>query len=111
VLTDVFRARVFWLGTKPLSAGRRYLMKYLTAEIPVEIQKIERAIDTADLSDKPTDEVARDMVADIVVRARRLIALDDQKHHPRAGASCWSRISRSSAAAPSRWRATPISAG
>jgi bifunctional enzyme CysN/CysC len=85
MLTDVFRARVFWLGAKPLSAGRRYLMKCYTAEIPVEIQKIERAIDTADLADKPTEEVARDMVADIVVRARRLVALDDRNTNLRAG--------------------------
>jgi bifunctional enzyme CysN/CysC len=61
------------------------LMKYNTAEIPVEIQKIERAIDTTDLIDKPTDSVARDMVADIVLRARRLVALDDQKANIRAG--------------------------
>ncbi len=85
VLTDVFRARVFWLAEKPLAEGQRYLMKYNTAEIPVEIQKIERAIDTTDLIDKPTDSVARDMVADIVLRARRLIALDDQKANARAG--------------------------
>jgi bifunctional enzyme CysN/CysC len=85
VLTDVFRARIFWLGDKPLSLGQRYLMKYNTAEIPVEIQKIERAIDTTDLVDQPVDHVARDMVADIVLRARRLVALDDHKAHASAG--------------------------
>ena len=101
-LTDVFRARVFWLGDKPLSVGQRYLMKYNTAEIPVEIQKIERAIDTTDLIDKPTDSVARDMVADIVLRARRLVALDDQKANmARRPLRADAAISPSSAAAPS----------
>lgn len=85
VLTDVFRARVFWLGQKPLTKGGRYLMKYSTAEIPVEIQTIERVIDTTDLADRPCDAVARDMVADIVLRARRLVALDEQKANARAG--------------------------
>lgn len=85
ILTDVFRARVFWLGQKPLGCGQRYRMKYGTAEIPVEIQLVERAIDTADLSEKPVDAVARDMVADIVLRARGLVALDDYKTNARTG--------------------------
>jgi bifunctional enzyme CysN/CysC len=78
ILTDVFRARIFWLGHASLSPGRRYLLKYYTVEIPVEVQSIERVIDTADLSDKPTDAVGRDMVADVVLRTRRLVALDDR---------------------------------
>jgi bifunctional enzyme CysN/CysC len=85
VLTDVFRARLFWLGIAPLVVGQRCIMKYLTAEHPVEIQQIERVIDTADLSEQPTDRVLRDMVADVIVRVRRLVAVDDGGAHQRAG--------------------------
>jgi bifunctional enzyme CysN/CysC len=85
VLTDVFKARIFWLGTRPVEAGRRYLMKYLTAEIPVEVQAIERVLDTAELAEQPIDQVACDQVADIVLRTRRLIAVDDHRAGPHAG--------------------------
>ncbi|MBV9522221.1 MAG: adenylyl-sulfate kinase, partial [Alphaproteobacteria bacterium] len=85
VLTDVFRARIFWLAQKPLSRGQRYRMKHNTAEIPIEIQQVERVIDTADLSEHSVDAVARDMVADIVLRARGLVAIDDVKDNPRTG--------------------------
>jgi bifunctional enzyme CysN/CysC len=60
-------------------------MKYFTAEIAVEVQAIERVIDTADLAEQPIDHVARDQVADIVLRARHLIAVDDHKAGPHAG--------------------------
>jgi bifunctional enzyme CysN/CysC len=85
VLTDVFRARVFWLGERPLERGARYRMKCQTAESEVEIQAIDRVIDTADLSERPVAAAERDMVADVVIRARGLLAVDDYRTGPRTG--------------------------
>ena len=38
--TNVFRARIFWLGRAPLEVGRRYKLKLATMEHAVEVQAI-----------------------------------------------------------------------
>ena len=75
-LSNVFRGRLFWLGRAPLQVGKRYKMKLCTAEYPVEVQAIERVIDVSDLGMREAQEVERNAVAEVVLRARGLIALD-----------------------------------
>ena len=74
--TNVFRARLFWLGRRPLEVRRTYTLKLNTRQVPVEVQAIERAIDTDDLSTAPTDRVERNQVAEVVLRTRAMLALD-----------------------------------
>jgi bifunctional enzyme CysN/CysC len=83
--TDVFRAQVFWLGRDPLRVGKAYKAKLATAEIPVTVQSIERIIDTTDLSRRDAAEVGRNEVAEVVLRARKLVALDEFRDNPRTG--------------------------
>jgi bifunctional enzyme CysN/CysC len=75
-LSNVFRGRLFWLGHAPLKVGKRYKMKLCTAEYTVEVQAIERIIDVNDLGMRESQEVERNAVAEVVLRARGLIALD-----------------------------------
>lgn len=75
--TDVFRARVFWLGKKPLQAGARYKMKIGTGEAVVDVQEIEQIVDTTDLSHTNARQVERNQVAEIVLRSRRMLAVDE----------------------------------
>jgi len=75
-LSNVFRGRLFWLGHAPLKVGNRYKMKLCTAEYTVEVQAIERIIDVNDLGMRESQEVERNAVAEVVLRARGLIALD-----------------------------------
>ena len=77
VETDVFRARLFWLGRNPLTAGQTYKIKIGTFEAPVTVQEIERIVDTGDLSHQAAEEVTRNQVAEVVLRARRMMALDE----------------------------------
>jgi bifunctional enzyme CysN/CysC len=44
-----FKARLFWLGRKPFSAGRIYKLKLATQEVDCEIESIERVIDASTL--------------------------------------------------------------
>ncbi|NWH07856.1 MAG: adenylyl-sulfate kinase [Alphaproteobacteria bacterium] len=83
--TEVFRARVFWLGREPLKVGGAYKVKLGTMEAPVRVQAIERVIDTTDLNTVAAPQVERNQVAEIVLRARRMIALDEFQTHPRTG--------------------------
>lgn len=83
--SDVFRARIFWLGDKPLRQGAHYQLKLNTRAAEVSVQEIERVIDTADLSTREKDEVGRHDVGEIVLRSRSMLALDEAKSLARTG--------------------------
>jgi bifunctional enzyme CysN/CysC len=85
VETDVFRARLFWLGRAPLEVGGRYKLRLGTAEAAVTVQSIERAIDASALTALPAEHVERNAVAELTLRADRLLALDDYAANPRTG--------------------------
>lgn len=83
--TNSLRARIVWLGRQPLVRGKRYKLKLATAEHPVEVQTIERVIDTADLASRPADAVGAGEIAEVVLRARATLAVDDARTMARTG--------------------------
>jgi len=83
--TNVLRARIVWLGRQPLQKGKRYKLKLATSEHSVEVQSVERVIDTSDLASRASDSVASGEIAEVVLRARSLIAVDEAKTLPRTG--------------------------
>jgi bifunctional enzyme CysN/CysC len=85
VETDVFRARLFWLGRQPLRLGQTLKLKLHTSEAPVTVQSIERVIDTGDLSSARAEQVDRNAVAEVVLRSRAMLALDSHDALPRTG--------------------------
>ncbi len=85
VESNVFRGRLFWLGRKPLAVGNRYTLKLNTSETEVAVQSIERVIDTGDLSSGPAELVERNAVAEVVLRTRGLLALDEHRNNPSTG--------------------------
>jgi bifunctional enzyme CysN/CysC len=83
--TDVFRARLFWLGRNPLVPGAAYTLRLHTSESVVTLQSIERVFDVTDLSAAPGQLVERDGVADVTLRSRALLALDPHGALTRTG--------------------------
>jgi len=83
--TNVFRARLFWLGAAPLTVGGHYTLRLQTAAVPVEVQEIERVVDPSDLSSAKAAAVERYAVAEVVLRSRDLLALDPFSANPRTG--------------------------
>ena len=77
--TDVFRARLFWLGARPLTEGASYTLKLATATARVVIQEIVSVVETDDLSVRASDQVGRYEVADVVLRSHQMLALDAGK--------------------------------
>ena len=73
VETDVFRAWLLWLGRAPLRPGQRCTLRLGTAAHPVEVQSIDRLID-------PDDGIA-----EVVLRAGAMLALDPYSANPRTG--------------------------
>ncbi|MEM7617377.1 MAG: adenylyl-sulfate kinase [Pseudomonadota bacterium] len=79
VLTNIFRAKIFWIGKTPLEIGNRYKIKINTGEWIGEIQNIERIIDTSNLAHINSSDkiVERNCVAEIVIKAKGLVAIDE----------------------------------
>ncbi len=74
--TDVFTARLFWLAHKPLEVGNRYTIKLHTGETQVEVQEIRTVINTDTLSEGKSDRLERNSIGEIVLRAKKMLALD-----------------------------------
>jgi bifunctional enzyme CysN/CysC len=85
LVTNVFRARIFWLGRKALAAGARYKLRHGNAETSAVIEKVERVIDTNTLSAKDDLAVESGAIAEVLVRVKGMLALDDRAEHPVTG--------------------------
>jgi bifunctional enzyme CysN/CysC len=83
--SNVFRARLFWLGASPLMAGKGYTLKLNTVETAVEVASVERVIDTARMVPEERDDVPQHAVADVVLRSQTMLALDRARDNPRTG--------------------------
>ncbi|MDA0781150.1 MAG: adenylyl-sulfate kinase [Rickettsiales bacterium] len=85
VLTNLFRAKLFWLGRNDLEVGKRYVMKINTSEYKVEVREVEKVISTDDLSHSEVLNVARNDVAEVVLQVRGLAALDEFEQNQQMG--------------------------
>ncbi|WP_282608997.1 adenylyl-sulfate kinase [Pelagibius sp. Alg239-R121] len=79
MLTTVFRATLFWLAQESLTLGKNYSLKLGTQQTSVQIQSITRVIDTDSLAGRDAETVARNAVAEVVVRCRSVVALDEYR--------------------------------
>ena len=77
ILSNVFRARIFWLGALPLGRGESLTLKLGTASAPVTVASVDRVIDTGDLVARAADAVGRHEIAEVTLRTPRLLALDE----------------------------------
>ncbi|MCC7046105.1 MAG: 50S ribosome-binding GTPase, partial [Alphaproteobacteria bacterium] len=83
--TTVFRARLFWMAADKLAAGQEVTVRIATREFKAAVQAIERVVDTETLEERAGDAVPRDGIADVVLRARQLVALDEYRRLKRTG--------------------------
>jgi bifunctional enzyme CysN/CysC len=81
----VFHLRLFWLADTPLEVGRSYGLKIGPRHVKATVERIERVIDVDALSDHGADRVARDEIADVVMRTNQLVAVDNHDILPRTG--------------------------
>jgi bifunctional enzyme CysN/CysC len=79
--TRRFRARIFWMGDKPFSIGRRYTVKLMTQEIECQPASIDRVIDATSLetSTVPRLSVAKNEVAEVTIHARSTLVMDNHE--------------------------------
>lgn len=85
LLSNQFRARLFWLGRNPLERGKRYKLKIGTAELMGEVAAIEQVVNTDTLAHEQAEAVERNAVAEVLFRVRGMASLDDFADHARTG--------------------------
>jgi bifunctional enzyme CysN/CysC len=83
--SNVFRARLFWLGRKPLVRGDAYRLRLQTRDVQVIVEAIDAIYDPEALAQRPADKVERNEIADVVLRSYAMLALDEAEHNPRTG--------------------------
>jgi len=77
LVSTTFRCNLFWMGRRPLEAGKKYLLRLATREVECEILALHRIIDTTDLAARETkSSVSRNEVAELTIRTKAPIAFD-----------------------------------
>lgn len=77
LVTDRFRANVFWMGKRPLQVGRRYKLKLATQEVGCTVESFESMLDTSTLEPiEGLSELPKDDVAQLIIKTARPITLD-----------------------------------
>ncbi|OUT90673.1 MAG: adenylyl-sulfate kinase [Micavibrio sp. TMED27] len=86
MLSNVFRANLFWLSKNPLKVGNTYKVRYGTNEATVTVQSIDRVIDTDNLAQEEAAlEVGKNAVAEVTLRAKDMLALDPYSDNQKLG--------------------------
>ena len=78
VVSNVFRANLFWLGRSALVPGAQYRLRRGAAETLAVVERIDRVVDTNTLASGPGEKLESSGVAEVIIRTRGLLALD---HH------------------------------
>ena len=77
LVSTAFRCNLFWMGRRPLEAGKKYLLRLATREVECEIVALHRIIDTMDLAARETKtRVGRNEVAELTIRTKAPITFD-----------------------------------
>lgn len=83
--TNIFKARLFWLAEKPLVRTCRMVLKLTTAEYSVEIQSIEKCINTQTLEAVPANKIGRNEIGDVIIRSKETLVLDPYNVNTKTG--------------------------
>ncbi|NCT41536.1 MAG: adenylyl-sulfate kinase [Alphaproteobacteria bacterium] len=86
MLSNVFRANIFWLAAKPLKVGNTYKVRYATVEATVTVQSIDLVIDTDDLGqNEKAGEVGKNAVAEVTFRSQDMLPIDPYTDNQKTG--------------------------
>jgi bifunctional enzyme CysN/CysC len=85
VVSNVFRANLFWLGRSPLVPGAQYRLRRGAAETLAVVERIDRIVDTDTLASGPGDKLEWNGIAEVTIRTRGLLALDHHAENPLTG--------------------------
>lgn len=76
MLSDRFRARIFWLAHEPMQKQRRYKLRLGALDVMAELRDIEYVVDPDTLAQTPATDISRNMIAEVLLRTRGPVPLD-----------------------------------
>ncbi|HHX60774.1 MAG TPA: sulfate adenylyltransferase [Epulopiscium sp.] len=77
LISNTFRASVFWMGKNPLITGKEYKIKLATQEVTAEIIDIIKVIDASSLEKgKKADKINLNDVAEVIISTKEKVAFD-----------------------------------
>jgi bifunctional enzyme CysN/CysC len=80
------RVNLFWLGRKPMEAGRVYKLKLHTVQTECRISEVVRVLDASELdAESGKDRVDRHDVAELVLSTKHPIAVDTAERVEQTG--------------------------
>lgn len=86
LITNRFKASVFWMGKNPLTVGKQYKIKLATEETIGEVERIVKVIDATSLNSQEENiEVALNGVAEVIIRTKEEVVLDPFSESPVTG--------------------------
>jgi bifunctional enzyme CysN/CysC len=85
-VTTRLRVSIFWLGRQPLVKRKEYTLKLGTARVPVRLEAVQRVLDASTLAVvQSPEQIARNDVAECVLKVGRSIAFDLAADIPETG--------------------------
>lgn len=86
LVTNRFKASVFWMGKNPLVVGKHYKIKLATEEVLGEVERIVRVIDATSLNNQEENaEVALNGVAEVIIKTKEAVVFDLFSQSPVTG--------------------------
>ncbi|GIW73453.1 MAG: adenylyl-sulfate kinase [Planctomycetota bacterium] len=85
VETDVFEATVFWLGHEPLPVGGELVLRLATQQVQARLAALHRLVDLEQRSERRAEAIGRHQIAEVTIRTRHPIAVDDHRRLPATG--------------------------
>lgn len=77
LISNSFRANIFWMGKNDLVKNKKYKIKLATQEVEVELEQILKVIDATSLSSSDTvSKVALNDVAEVIITTKEAVAFD-----------------------------------
>lgn len=76
LISNTFRANLFWMGKEPLVRNKKYKLKLATAECECELEQILRVMDAATLDGSQKEQIDLNDVAEVVISCKDTMAFD-----------------------------------
>lgn len=76
LISNTFRANLFWMGKEPLVRGKKYKLKLATAESECELEQVLRVMDAATLNGGEKEQIDLNDVAEVVISCKDTLAFD-----------------------------------
>ncbi|MDF2570447.1 MAG: sulfate adenylyltransferase, large subunit [Sporomusa sp.] len=86
LVSDTFKANIFWMGKKPLVKGADYKLKLATQELECEIHSILKVIDATTLETiEDAGQVKTNDVAEVIIRTKKQLCFDEFRNNQLTG--------------------------